>query len=184
MENALEDETLEWPWEFRRMGAGPQGSGDVRAFQRAILRGEFRTVPSLLMPLALKSTVLRRDGNGNEALQRGNTGPNRCAERVRFGRWPGGGREGRRRFRNLTGTAGMNRREQKHFYQGREWRLAKYVAGCAGKGRLVVSALFTEARGRASGASRRTYRARGRPPRNWGAGVIMSPVSRATSRAD
>ena len=71
---ALEAEALEWNWSFRRMGAGPQGSGDVRAFQRAILRGEFRTVPSLLMPLALKSTVLRRDGNGNPALERGNTG--------------------------------------------------------------------------------------------------------------
>ena len=53
---------------------GSQGSADVRAFQRAILRGEFKTLPSLLMPLALKSTILRRDGNGNPALERGNTG--------------------------------------------------------------------------------------------------------------
>ena len=74
VEQALSDELLEWPWSFRRMGSGPQGSGDVRAFQRAILRGEFRTVPSLLMPLALKSTILRRDANGNPALERGNTG--------------------------------------------------------------------------------------------------------------
>ena len=74
VEQALENELLEWPWEFRRMGSGPQGSGDVRAFQRLILTGGFRTVPSLLMPLALKSTVLRRDGNGNPALERGNTG--------------------------------------------------------------------------------------------------------------
>ena len=74
VQGALEAEALEWPWSWRRMGAGPQGSGDVRAFQRIILRGEFRTVPSLLMPLALKSTFLRRDGNGNPALERGNTG--------------------------------------------------------------------------------------------------------------
>ena len=74
VENALEAETLEWPWEFGRMGSGPQGSGDVRAFQRLILTGGFRTVPSLLLPLALKSTILRRDGNGNPALERGNTG--------------------------------------------------------------------------------------------------------------
>ena len=74
VEQSLEDELLEWPWEFRRMGAGPQGSGDVRAFQRAILRREFLTVPSLLMPLALKSTVLRRDSNGNPSLERGHTG--------------------------------------------------------------------------------------------------------------
>ena len=74
VQGALEAEALDWPWSWRRMGAGPQGSGDVRAFQRIILRGAFRTVPSLLMPLALKSTLLRRDGNGNPALERGNTG--------------------------------------------------------------------------------------------------------------
>ena len=74
VENALEAETLEWPWDFRRMGSGPTGSSDVRAFQRLILTGGFRTVPSLLMPLALKSTVLRRDSNGNPSLERGNTG--------------------------------------------------------------------------------------------------------------
>ena len=71
---ALEAEALSWPWSFRRMGAGPQGSGDVMAFQRVIFRGDFKTVPSLLMPLALRSTILRRDGNGNPALDRGNTG--------------------------------------------------------------------------------------------------------------
>ena len=74
VEQAIEAEALEWPWSFRRMGSGPTGSGDVMAFQRAILRGDFKTVPSLLMPLALKSTILRRDGNGNPALDRANTG--------------------------------------------------------------------------------------------------------------
>ena len=74
VQQALEAESLEWPWSWRRMGCGPTGSSDVMAFQRLILRGEFRTVPSLLMPLALKSTFLRRDGNGNPALERGNTG--------------------------------------------------------------------------------------------------------------
>ena len=69
-----EDETLEWPWSFRRQGSGPTGSSDVRVFQRLILTGEFRTVPSLLMPLALRSTVLRRDSNGNPSLNRGGTG--------------------------------------------------------------------------------------------------------------
>ena len=72
--NALEAEALEWNWSFRRMGSGPTGSSDVMSFQRAILRGQFRTVPSLLMPLALKSTVLSRDGNGNPSLSRANTG--------------------------------------------------------------------------------------------------------------
>ena len=74
VQQAIEAEGIEWPWSWRRMGMGPQGSSDVMAFQRVILRGGFRTVPSLLMPLALKSTVLRRDPNGNPALERGNTG--------------------------------------------------------------------------------------------------------------
>ena len=74
VQQALEAERLGWRWDWRRMGAGPTGSSDVRAFQRVILRGEVRTVPSLLMPLALKSTVLRRDSNGNPALERGHTG--------------------------------------------------------------------------------------------------------------
>ena len=62
VQQALEAEALEWPWSFRRMGSGPQGSSDVMSFQRAIL------------PLALKSTILRRDGNGNPSLDRGNSG--------------------------------------------------------------------------------------------------------------
>ena len=70
----LESEEIEWPWSWRGMGAGMTGSADVRSFQKAILRGEILTVPSLLMPLALKSTILRRDANGNPALERGNTG--------------------------------------------------------------------------------------------------------------
>ena len=60
--------------ELEAHGRWPQGSADVMNFQRAILRGDFRVAPSLLMPLALASTVLRRDGNGNPALERGHTG--------------------------------------------------------------------------------------------------------------
>ena len=70
----LEAEALEWPWSWRGMGSGVTGSADVRSFQRAILRAEVRTIPSLLMPLALKSTILRRDSNGNPSLHRGSTG--------------------------------------------------------------------------------------------------------------
>ena len=70
----IEADELDWAWDFRRMGAGPTGSADVRSFQRAIFSGEIRTAKSLLMPLALRSTVLSRDGNGNPSLNRGNTG--------------------------------------------------------------------------------------------------------------
>ena len=71
---AIESESLGWSWSWRGMGSGLTGSADCRAFQRLILRGEFRTVPSLLMPLALRSTVLKRDSNGNPSLHRGGSG--------------------------------------------------------------------------------------------------------------
>ena len=70
----IEADDLEWIWDWRRMGAGPTGSADVRAFQRSVFSHEIKTAPSLLMGLALKSTILRRDSNGNPALFRGNTG--------------------------------------------------------------------------------------------------------------
>ena len=74
IQQVIESEEIVWRWDWRGMGSGMTGSADVRSFQRAILRGEIRTIPSLLMPLALKSTVLRRDSNGNPSLERGNTG--------------------------------------------------------------------------------------------------------------
>ena len=70
----IEADEIDWPWDWRRLGAGPTGSADVRSFQKAIFGCEIRTAKSLLMPLALRSTVLSRDGNGNPSLNRGNTG--------------------------------------------------------------------------------------------------------------
>ena len=70
----IEGDDLEWPWDWRRMGSGPTGSADVRAFQRSVFSHAIKTAPSLLLPLALKSTVLARDSNGNPSLHRGNTG--------------------------------------------------------------------------------------------------------------
>ena len=70
----IEADEIDWPWDWRRMGMGPTGSADVSSFQKAIFSREIRTVPSLLMPLAMKSTVLSRDGNGNPSLNRSNTG--------------------------------------------------------------------------------------------------------------
>ena len=145
---ALEAESLEWPWSWRGMGTGLDGSADVRAFQRIILRGEFRTVPSLLMPLALKSTLLRRDGNGNPALERGNTGRIDILSANRFGRWARGGFDWRFILRDTD--SGMNRIEQKKFYQTPAWRRAsracRAAAGwlcvrCKAKGFTVAAAL-------------------------------------------
>ena len=60
----------EFPWEFVPMGCGERGSADVRAFEKAVLRAEFKTLPSLLFASGLSSAVIRRDGNSNPGLER------------------------------------------------------------------------------------------------------------------
>ena len=61
---------VEFDWTFRRMGKGPQGSNDVRAFQRFLLKGEIKTTPSILFAYGLSSATIARDGNGNPSLLR------------------------------------------------------------------------------------------------------------------
>ena len=70
----LSDESLSWDWRFRAVGSGPDGSADLRSFQRAILRGSFQCAQNMLMPLALRSARLRRDGNGNPSIDRAGSG--------------------------------------------------------------------------------------------------------------
>ena len=48
-----------WPYLLRRMGAGPSGSEDVRAFQRAVVRQEVRIVRSLAWVSAITETKMR-----------------------------------------------------------------------------------------------------------------------------
>ena len=76
VEQLLDDpETgVEFEWSFRRMGAGPQGSNDVRAFQRMVYRAEIKTPPNLLFAHGLSSAVVARDGNGNPSLERSGRG--------------------------------------------------------------------------------------------------------------
>ena len=69
-----EPDEIPWLWFWRRQGSGPTGSADVRALQRAVLTGEIKTLRGLLMPMALRSTILRRDSNGNPSLHRGGSG--------------------------------------------------------------------------------------------------------------
>ena len=69
-----EPDEIPWPWYWRRQGSGPTGSADCRAFQKAVFAREIKTLRGLLMPLALRSTVLRRDSNGNPSLHRGGSG--------------------------------------------------------------------------------------------------------------
>ena len=61
-------------WSFRRMGSGPQGSNDVRAFQTFLLKGEIKTTASLLFAYGLSSATIARDGNGNPSLLRSGRG--------------------------------------------------------------------------------------------------------------
>ena len=72
----LEDPELdiEFPWTFSAMGSGERGSADVRAFQKAVLEAEIKTVPHLLFAHGLASAIIRRDGNSNPALDRAGVG--------------------------------------------------------------------------------------------------------------
>ena len=69
-----EPDEIPWLWFWRRQGSGPTGCADVRALQRAVLTGEIKTLRGLLMPMALRSTILKRDSNGNPSLHRGGSG--------------------------------------------------------------------------------------------------------------
>ena len=69
-----EPDEIPWLWFWRRQGSGPTGAADCRALQRAVLTGEIKTLRGLLMPMALRSTILKRDSNGNPSLHRGGSG--------------------------------------------------------------------------------------------------------------
>ena len=76
VEQVLDDPATgcEFDWSFRRMGSGPQGSNDVRAFQKMVLRAEIKTTASLLFAHSLSSATIARDGNGNPSLLRSGRG--------------------------------------------------------------------------------------------------------------
>ena len=59
-----------WPMDWRRMGTGPNGAEDVRAFQRLVLDRQVATRPSLMFRAALADSVVRYDANGNQALDK------------------------------------------------------------------------------------------------------------------
>ena len=46
---ALRESGAAWPMAWRRLGRGPDGFADIRAFQIAVLQGRLRTVESLLL---------------------------------------------------------------------------------------------------------------------------------------
>ena len=64
---------LPWPLTIVRSGTGPDGSAAVRAFQSAILTNTLALRANLSLANAIKESTLRRDGNGNPALDRART---------------------------------------------------------------------------------------------------------------
>ena len=59
-----------WPLEVVRSGTGPSGSAAVRAFQRAVLTKTLTTVANYSLINAIAESTLRRDGNGNPAIDK------------------------------------------------------------------------------------------------------------------
>ena len=59
-----------WPLTVVRSGCGPDGSAAVRSFQSAVLTGALSLLPNLSLSSAIKESTLRRDGNGNPAVDR------------------------------------------------------------------------------------------------------------------
>ena len=71
-QQAMQEAGIVWPMIYRGQGAsaGADGSHDVRAFQRAVLRAFWSMAESLLFESAVRESSIRRDGAGNPALER------------------------------------------------------------------------------------------------------------------
>ena len=63
-------DAMPWPLTIVRSGTGPDGSAAVRAFQRVILTKKLSLLPNLSLASAIKESTIRRDGNGNPAIDR------------------------------------------------------------------------------------------------------------------
>ena len=63
-------DAIRWPLTVMRSGTGPDGSQAVRAFQTAVLTGALSLTSNLSLASAIKESTLRRDGNGNPAIDR------------------------------------------------------------------------------------------------------------------
>ena len=63
-------DAIRWPLTVTRSGAGPDGSQAVREFQRRVLTGGLSLTSNLSLASAIKESTLRRDGNGNPAIDR------------------------------------------------------------------------------------------------------------------
>ena len=70
VKNFLERAGLRWRIDYRRVGAGKDGSRDVRALQRLVLNRRLKLLDSLAFVTAVSKSSIRRDGNGNAALNK------------------------------------------------------------------------------------------------------------------
>ena len=61
-------DALPWALSIVRSGMGPDGSAAVRAFQRVVLTGALALRSNLSLSSAIKESTLRRDANGNPAI--------------------------------------------------------------------------------------------------------------------
>ena len=68
----LDDAHIRWDFVKRGMGKGPtaDGSADIRAFQRMVLKQELKIRDSLMMEHAIAESSLIRDPLGNPAIER------------------------------------------------------------------------------------------------------------------
>lgn len=66
----LDRAAVRWPIQFRRVGAGKDGGADVRAFQRLVMLRKFSLRENLSIVTAIAKSTIRRDGNGNPALDK------------------------------------------------------------------------------------------------------------------
>ena len=66
----LDRAAVRWPIEFRRVGSGKDGGADVRAFQRLVHQRKLAMAENLSLVTAITKSTLRRDGNGNPAIDR------------------------------------------------------------------------------------------------------------------
>ena len=63
------DEVRDWPWDLTPVGMGPDGSEDVRAFQKAVIGRKVRVIKSLLWTQAISQSRIDYK-KGNVALDK------------------------------------------------------------------------------------------------------------------
>ena len=71
VEQALLDAECGWTVTWRRMGLGPDGTSDIKAFQREVIEGRLRPARSLALRSSIAEAVVKEDGNNNARLERG-----------------------------------------------------------------------------------------------------------------